>query len=167
VEGDRSLEQARQLFHQLEQCRRPESSHPLVASDGWDAFKRALIEIYGRKELLPGLAFAGQRKTHIVLPGDLGYVQVRKIRQGKRVIRVERHIVFGAPLEVLDRLQRSGNGNIHTAYIERFNGTIRGCLARFVRKTLNFSKQLVMHTDSIDIFQAWYNFVRPHQSLRR
>lgn len=167
VEGDRSLAHARQLFQQLEQCRDPESGHPLVASDGWDAFKRALLEIYGHEEPVPGLALPDQLKTHIILPDDLGYVQVRKIRKNQRVVRIERHIVFGAPLDVLVRLQSSGNGNIHTSYIERFNGTIRGCLARLVRRTLNFSKQLVMHTASIDIFQAWYNFVKPHQSLRQ
>lgn len=167
VEGDRSIDHARQLFQRLEQCRGSHYDLPLVASDGWDPFKQALLDIYGRKEPVPGLALAGKIKTHTVLPEDLGYVQVRKIRQGKRLLRVERHIVFGHPLDVRDRLQQSGNGNIHTSYIERFNGTIRTSLARFIRKTVNFSKQLLMHSTSIDFFQAWYNFVKPHQSLRQ
>ena len=167
VEGDRSRDHAHQLFQQLEQLRNPESDLPLVASDGGKPFKQAMLDIYGRQEPVPGLAVAGKTKTHIVLPEDLGYVQVRKIRQGKRLVRIERHIVLGHPSDVRDRLQQSGNGNIHTSYIERFNGTIRTSLARFVRKTVNFSKQLFMHSASIDLFQVWYNFVKPHQSLRQ
>jgi hypothetical protein len=31
---------------------------------------------------------------------------------------------------------------------------------------MNCSKLLVRHNDALDFFQAWYNFVKPHQSLR-
>jgi len=57
-------------------------------------------------------------------------------------------------------------GKINTAYIERFNLTIRNSLARFIRRGMNCSKDLKMHSEAIDFFQAWYNFVKPHHSLR-
>ena len=57
-------------------------------------------------------------------------------------------------------------GKINTAYIERLNITIRNSLARFVRKSMNCSKILGRHTHAMDFFQAWYNFVKSHKSLR-
>ena len=58
-------------------------------------------------------------------------------------------------------------GKINTAYIERLNITIRNSLARFVRKNMNCNRILGRHTHALDFFQAWYNFVKPHKSLRR
>jgi hypothetical protein len=58
-------------------------------------------------------------------------------------------------------------GKINTAYIERLNLTIRNSLARFVRRGMNCSKDIQIHSLAIDLFQAWYNFVKPHQCLRR
>lgn len=49
-------------------------------------------------------------------------------------------------------------------YIERINLTFRTCLARLVRKGMNYSKKLMMHSRAIDFFHAWYNFVKPHKS---
>jgi hypothetical protein len=31
---------------------------------------------------------------------------------------------------------------------------------------MNYSKVLQIHSHAIDFFQAWYNFVKPHHSLR-
>jgi hypothetical protein len=31
---------------------------------------------------------------------------------------------------------------------------------------MSCSKDLQMHSHAIDFFQAWYDFVKPHQSLR-
>jgi hypothetical protein len=57
-------------------------------------------------------------------------------------------------------------GKINTAYIERLNITIRNLLARFVRKSMNCSKILGRYTHVMDFFQAWYNFIKSHESLR-
>jgi len=57
-------------------------------------------------------------------------------------------------------------GKINTAYIERLNLTIRNDLARFIRRGGNRSKDVQMHFHAIDFFQGWYNFVKPHLSLR-
>ena len=63
-------------------------------------------------------------------------------------------------------LGADSGGKINTAYIERLNITIRNSLARFVRKSMNCSKILGRHTHAMDFFQAWYNFVKSHKSLR-
>jgi hypothetical protein len=57
-------------------------------------------------------------------------------------------------------------GKINIAYIERLNLTIRNSLARFVSKSMNCSKILDEHAHALDFFQAWYNFAKPHKSLR-
>lgn len=75
-------------------------------------------------------------------------------------------IVYGNPGEVMRLLGVDSCGKINTSYIERINLTIRNSLARFVRKSMNCSKILRRHTHAPDFFQAWYNLVKPHESLR-
>jgi insertion element IS1 protein InsB len=44
-----------------------------------------------------------------------------------------------------------------TAHVERWNSTLQQRLARFVRKTLSFSKSLVMHEACLNPFLHRYN----------
>lgn len=44
-----------------------------------------------------------------------------------------------------------------TAYIERFNGTLRQRVSRLVRKALSFSKSLENHIGAIKYFICNYN----------
>ncbi len=50
-----------------------------------------------------------------------------------------------------------GKGSGQTNHIERFNNTLRQRLARFVRKTLSFSKSEAMHEDCLRLFLHDYN----------
>jgi insertion element IS1 protein InsB len=47
-----------------------------------------------------------------------------------------------------------------TAHVERWNNTLRQRLARFVRKTLSFSKDPVMHEACLNLFLHRYNRCR-------
>jgi insertion element IS1 protein InsB len=47
-----------------------------------------------------------------------------------------------------------------TAHVERWNNTLRQRLARFVRKTLSFSKSFVMHDACLKLFLHRYNLER-------
>ena len=47
-----------------------------------------------------------------------------------------------------------------TAHVERWNNTLRQRLARFVRKTLSFSKSLSMHDACLNLFLHRYNLER-------
>jgi insertion element IS1 protein InsB len=47
-----------------------------------------------------------------------------------------------------------------TAHVERWNNTLRQRLARFVRKTLSFSKSLFMHDACLSLFLHRYNLER-------
>jgi hypothetical protein len=47
-----------------------------------------------------------------------------------------------------------------TAHVERWNNTLRQRLARFVRKTLSFSKDPEMHEACLNLFLHRYNRCR-------
>lgn len=51
----------------------------------------------------------------------------------------------------------AGKETGETAHVERWNNTLRQRLARFVRKTLSFSKSLVMHDACLKLFLHRYN----------
>jgi len=53
-----------------------------------------------------------------------------------------------------------------TAHVERWNNTLRQRLARFVRKTLSFSKALMMHEACLNLFLHRYNRCRELAFLR-
>jgi insertion element IS1 protein InsB len=61
-----------------------------------------------------------------------------------KVIPTEQHIACGKETGL-------------TAHIERFNNTLRQRLARFVRKTLSFSKSVQMHEACLLLFIHRYN----------
>ncbi len=55
---------------------------------------------------------------------------------------------------------------ISTSYVERSNLTVRMHLRRFTRLTNAFSKSLKHLRAAVDLFMAWYNLCRVHQTLR-
>lgn len=55
---------------------------------------------------------------------------------------------------------------ISTSLIERFNLTLRHALARLTRKCWGSCKDRTPLRRRVVFFQAFYNFARPHQSLR-
>ena len=165
-EGGRSTEDAIVLFNDVESKRSADSQAPVFTTDDWDAFKEGLLNVYGRL-VQPPYKGIGRIPHPVLVPDpDLKYAQVCKKREGNRVVEVTQRIVFGDPVEVLRLLGADSGGCINTAYIERINLTFRNCLARLVRKGMNYSKKLMMHSRAIDFFHAWYNFVKPHKSLR-
>jgi IS1 family transposase len=165
-EGGRTTEDTTELFEDLERKRNHDSQIPLFISDDWDAFEEALLNIYGQVEQ-PPYTGVGRKPNPVLVPKeDLLYAQVCKKREHGSVVGMVKRIVFGDPQDILSILGADTGGKISTSYIERFNLTIRNSLARFIRKTMNFSKNRTKHTKIIDFLQAWYNFVKPHVSLR-
>jgi len=55
---------------------------------------------------------------------------------------------------------------ISTSYVERQNLTMRMSMRRFTRLTNGFSKKLENHMHAISLHFMYYNFARPHKSLR-
>lgn len=88
-------------------------------------------------------------------PG-LKYGQVVKHRRRGRVTEVSYTSVYG----------KMEDGTISTSGVERGNLTIRQTNGRMERKTLHFSKTFQDHRKAQVFNDAYYNFVRPHKSLR-
>ena len=146
--------------------RNASSPIPVFTSDDWDAFEEGLINVYGKIEL-PQYKGIGRIPLPKLVPlDDLKYVKVLKKKVKNYVVETIQRIIFGDPEEIFEMLGINSDGYIGTSYVERINLTIRTSLAIFIRKTMNFSKTLKMHQKAFDLFQAWYNFMKPHKSLR-
>jgi IS1 family transposase len=165
-EGDRTSEDATELFEDIEKKRNPDSQIPLFISDEWDPFEEALLNVYGTPEQ-PSYKGIGRKPNPVLVPKeDLKYAQVCKKREHGSIVGMVKRVVFGDLNDILKILGADSDGKISTSYIERFNLTIRNSLARFIRRTMNFSKKRKVHSKIVDFLQAWYNFVKPHKSLR-
>ena len=166
IEGTRTTRDYYYLFCDVERKRSFQSALPVFTSDNWDPIKDALLKVYGIVEQ-PPYKGRGRKPLPVLVPlSELKYAQVCKKRKKGRVIAVLQRVVFGNTDEVLHLLGADEDGTINTAYVERLNLTLRNALARFIRRTMNSSKNMEMHSHAIDFFQAWYNFVKPHKSLR-
>jgi hypothetical protein len=165
-EGGRTAEDAIALFSDLEKKRAPGSPLPVFVSDDWDPFALALLEIYGIEETPAYKGIGRKPNPMLVPPPDLWYAQIIKNHENDKVVGVRQRVVYGDPREVLELLCPNSEGHVHTAYVERMNLTFRNHLARFIRETMNFSKDMKIHSGVVDFFQAWYNFVKPHDSLK-
>ena len=56
---------------------------------------------------------------------------------------------------------------ISTSYVERQNLTMRMSMRRFTRLTNGFSKKVENHMYAITLHFMYYNFAKPHKSLRK
>lgn len=72
------------------------------------------------------------------------------------ITSIEKTSVFGNP----------DMDQVCTSHVERLNLTLRMQMRRFTRLTNAFSKSIDHHTAMQSLFFAWYNFVRPHQTLK-
>jgi IS1 family transposase len=165
-EGKRTAEDAQELFKDVERKRSIASPIPVFTSDNWSPFEDGLISVYNFQETPPYKGI-GRKPYPVLIPySNLKYARVCKRRENGRVVEVVEEIVFGEPEEVLHLLGVDSGGRINTSYVERLNLSIRNSLARFIRRGMNCSKDPEIHSKAIDFFQAWYNFVKPHKSLR-
>jgi len=165
-EGKRTACDCIELFGDIERRRAIDSPIPVFTSDNWDPFEEGLLSVYGFLET-PVYCGIGRKPDPLLVPyPNLKYAKVCKKRKNGRLVEIIQSIVYGDPDEIRQLLGVDSGGKINTAYIERLNLTIRNSLARFVRKSMNCSKILDRHTYALDFFQAWYNFAKPHKSLR-
>jgi IS1 family transposase len=168
--GNRNLYNARRLLRKIQS--RLNGSLPLFTSDSLKHYTDVLLELFGQWEKPKPTGLPGRPcKSHRVASPDLRYAQVHKEREGSRVIKVTRSIIFGKRRMVEAQaasLKRADGreGQINTAYIERDNLTLRQELRRLTRKTLGFSKNRRELQHALDFIDAHDNFVKPHGALR-
>ena len=134
---------------------------PCFFSDGFSCYLSALIEVYHMLKTFPRTGKPGRPKQPVKEPHpDLVYGQVvKKQRQGRLQELVYRVCCGSRRLEELGL-------SIRTSLIERLNLTLRHALAPLVRKSWSFCKDRTQMRRRVVLFQAFYNFARPHMSLR-
>lgn len=115
-----------------------------ITSDQLAAYLRAIKQWYGR---------------------DVDYAVLHKI-YGK--ITTTDWYGSGRVLGAVPRAKigRPDFGRISTSHVERANLSVRMHLRRLTRLTNAFSKSLDNHRAAITLYVAFYNFCRPHQTLK-
>jgi transposase-like protein/IS1 family transposase len=95
------------------------------------------------------------------------HVESGKIIRRNRIVRVNNDLVW-ATQEQLDEVRSrcEDSKTINTAFIERLNLTMRKSLSCLQRKTNSAAKTRETLEARIDLLQVYYNFVRPHRSLK-
>ena len=155
--GKGETEASEAAFTQLKLRGHPEAPPPLI-SDGWGGIKQALIEVYGQVPPYKGRGRRPKKKRPVA---GWQYLQVVKKRDHRgRFLGTELRVIFGEEEAVLALLGRS------TAYIERTHLQMRKQNSRLVRRSLCFSKSLLMHRAAACWEDVYYNLCHAVETLR-
>jgi hypothetical protein len=139
---------------------------PLYTSDELGHYMVALWETYRTEPDLNWETLPFPQRAQAVHP-DLDYAVFHKERKDCRVIRTHQRVVFGSFERICQRLVGSPSRKINTAFIERFNGTLRHYDGHLRRRSQCFAKSWEMFHARMAIVVAYYNFVKPHWTLSR
>ena len=143
---------------------------PLFFSDGWKAYPAALLQVLGGIYRRRRRGKGGRKpKPRLGAPKTLFYAQVVKPRTAAgRVLGGCTRVVFGGPRRFLNQMRLRGLGStIHTAFVERWYGTVRGLIAPLRRRSRGLSWSASRHRGRLWLVVDLYNFVIPHRSLRQ
>ena len=97
---------------------------------------------------------------------DVDYAQIVKSYEAEsigpgrysppKVVSAEKTLIVGNP----------DKGMVSTSFVERQNLTMRMQMRRFTRLTNGFSKKVDNLRSAVGLHFAWYNYVRPHATLK-
>lgn len=165
VPGARTAESIRKAVGDAASRLAQGAAKPAIFTDGEPAYEKAVLEVFGNRYRAPRNSNLGRPPLPILrAPQDLVYAQIIKRRLGGKVCSVEIRPIFGkGKLDAV--VKELGWNKPNTSAIERFNLTDRCRNARKARKSLNFSKNSVLHDAMSFISALLYNFHHCHRSL--
>lgn len=132
----------------------------LIAVDGLNMYQSALKTAFRSQHPIG----KGGRLKWVSWPHVL-MTQVVKARGNIRG-QMECVVAQGDPAQAAHLRQRSNGGRqINTAFIERFNATVRQRLACLTRRTRHRVKRQAAVDEAIYVMGCVYNFCTPHRSL--
>ena len=119
---------------------------PLISTDGFHWYEKVIRRVFG--------------------PFCV-HVQIEKRFQDGRARRTRTRLMLGTPDDLDRAMERSEDSRrINTAYVERLNLTIRRSLACLQRRTTALLRSRERLRQQVCLLQCYYNFVRPHGSLK-
>jgi len=134
----------------------------LFAVDGFSAYPKAILKRFYTK------VYTGKpgRPRHLPWP-DLHIVQVVKSRNGRKLKEVTRNLAYGSRdvAYALIAATQVEWGMINTAYIERFNATLRARIGTLVRRTRSLARTVARLETDLYWTGVVYNFCTVHDSL--
>jgi transposase-like protein len=159
VHRDRRL--ADRLLHQVRACCRPLQAI-LVSTDGWAAYPGSIKRAFREKVKRT----AGRGRACLQVWSGLCIATVIKRTEKKRVVEVTRKMTRGTLEQANTLLQSSLGGTVlNTAFIERFNGTMRERLASLTRKCRHAAQRLEALETGMYLIGCTYNWCFPHHEL--
>ena len=139
---------------------------PLLTSDELGHYMVVIWETYCTVPNLDWKSLPFPMRSEVVNP-DLDYAVFHKERIDGRVVRTHQRVIYGDKERIQKRLDGSPSKQINTAFIERFNGTLRQHDGNLHRRSQLFAKDVSFFRCRIAIVIAYYNFVKPHWTLSR
>jgi len=163
--GDRTLEDASCFLNELVS---KIVDLPLFVSDELPHYADGLKELFHESIEPEPTGLPGRpRKPIKVVNDDLDYATVHKTRDKGRIVKVETNIVFGSKERIEKRITELPGKTINTSYVERSNLNWRLWDAHLTRRSLTFAKAFKWLKAKFSICVAFYNLIRPHETLSR
>lgn len=154
---------ADRLLQQVRACCRA-GSNLLVCTDGWAAYPASIKRAFREKVK----ETAGRGRACLRVWSGLCIATVLKRTQNKRVVEVTRKMTRGTLDQASKLLQASRGGTVlNTAFIERFNATMRERLATLTRKCRHAAHRVYPLETGMYLVGSIYNFCCPHQELSK
>jgi len=101
------------------------------------------------------------------LKGVAIYGQIIKKRSKNRVRSVDRTLFSGTQDDLKQVLLESEDSHtLNTSFVERHNLIIRKGCAYLRRKTPSHARDIRTLEEQLELFQCYYNFIRPHSALK-
>jgi IS1 family transposase len=160
-ERDRTL--ADRVLHQVRACCLPLRAI-LVCTDGWAAYPNSIMRAFREKVKKT----VGRGRACLEIWPDLCIATVIKRVEKKRVVEITRKMTLGILEQANQLLQATRGGAVlNTAFIERFNGTMRERLASLTRKCRHAAHRIDALSTGMYLIGCTYNFCCPHHELSR
>lgn len=150
------------MVEQVQAASRPQSAL-LWATDGYSAWKSAILKCF-RTPLRTGK----RGRPRLVIWPQLHLVQVVKRRVKRAIVSVERRLVHGSQEGAEAELHRAQTelGRFNTAYVERFNATLRTWLPAATRRSRTPARHLSQLRAALWWTIAVYNFCWQHHTIQ-
>jgi transposase-like protein/IS1 family transposase len=161
VRVTRDSKLADHLMQQVRRCSQ-KMCELLICTDGWSAYPNSIKRAF--REKIKRTVGRGRCALEVWSGLHIGTVIKRTVKMRlKEVLRQMTHGTLEPALKLLEA--SSGGSMLNTAFIERFNATMRERLATLTRKCRHASQRVAALHSGMYLVGTTYNFCWVHQEL--